>query len=147
MRRWVLFGCALAVTALIVFLPYKHAQTMILGTATTSAIYEEIAHIGLRNLPYLAFLFLLLPPLLIVQVWRSPVQWYKRLLFVLEGLAALAATLLMALLMTMELFEEKVRYTPVLYLSIGWVLLGSICAFVVVSSKAYGKFSGAFGGQ
>ena len=43
-------------------------------------------------------------------------------------------------------FPADVRYTPVFYVSIAWVLFGSVFAFAVMSRKLYGRLGGFVGG-
>ena len=140
MKKTIILSSALVISALIISLPYKESKAIMLGVTIHWAIYKDIAALFTLGLwTHIAVLFVLLPPLLLIEVGQTPLRWYKKLLFLFEGIFAFLAALLIYFMMSFELFEAGVILTPIFYLSLAWVIFGGIAAIVLMKKKLYEK--------
>lgn len=138
MKRTIFILLFLVISALIIILPYKEHTPLFLGPNVKSAIYEDIVAIFTSGLWInVALLFVLLPLVLLLQVKRSPLTWYKKVFFILEGIFALLAAFVMLCVPLIQLLLMVL--TPIYYLSLVWVLLGGIASFLLASKKLYDK--------
>jgi hypothetical protein len=138
MKRTIFVLLFLVISALIIILPYKEHTPLFLGPNVKSAIYEDIVAIFTSGLWInVALLFVLLPLVLLLQVKRSPLTWYKKVFFILEGIFALLAAFVMLCVPLIQLLLMVL--TPIYYLSLAWVLLGAIASFLLASKKLYDK--------
>jgi len=141
MKRIIAISLFLVISALIIILPYRESTLILLGGVNVKrAIYQEIAAIFTLGLwTYVAFLFVLIPLVLLLQIRQSPLTWYKRVFFLLEGIIALLAALVMSFHMFSSLFEAEVILTPIFYVALCWVILGVIASILLAIKKLYAK--------
>jgi hypothetical protein len=136
-----IFGL-LVISALIIALPYKEYPTLFPDVTIKITIYREIIKIFTPGIwTHVAFLFVLLPPVLFLQVGPSPLRIYKRVLFLAEGILAFLAAFLMLIIMSINpsALSHLVIIKPMFYLSLGWVLLGTITAILLMTETIYNK--------
>jgi hypothetical protein len=140
MKRIIVISIFLIISALIIILPYRESTLILLGGVTVkTSIYKDIAAIFTKGLwTYISFLFVLLPLALLLQIRQSPLRWYKRVFFLLEGIIALYAALVMSFYMSYELLESAV-FTPICYVAVCWVLLGAIASILLAIKRLYTK--------
>ncbi len=140
MQKTILIFVLLVISALIIALPYKEYPTLFPDTTIKITIYKEIIKIVTPGIwTHVAFLFVLLPPLLFIQVGPSPLRIYKRVLFLAEGILALLAAFLMLIIMSINpsALAQLVIIKPMFYLSLCWVLLGAITAIFLMTKAIY----------
>jgi hypothetical protein len=142
MKKTILIFLSLAISALIIALPYKEYPTLYPDVTITITIYGEIIKIFTPGIwTHVAFLFVLLPPVLFLQVRPSPLRIYKRILFLAEGILAFLAAFLMLIIMSINpsALSQLVIIKPMFYLSLCWVLVGTIAAVLLMIKKIYDK--------
>jgi len=142
MKKTIILFLSLIISALIIILPYKEYPTLFPDSTVKIVIYKNIAAIFTDGLwAYAAFLFVLLPSVLLIQIRRSPLTAYKKALFLLEGILALLAAFLMLVMMSINprTLAELVIIKPMFYLSLCWVLLGAITSILLMNKKIYDK--------
>jgi hypothetical protein len=61
--------------------------------------------------------------------------------FLLEGITALFAALVMSYIMFFSIPLVSVIFTPIFYVALCWVLLGAIASILLAIKKLYGKAS------
>ena len=132
----------LVIGAFIIALPYKEYPTLFPDATIKITIYREIIKIFTPGIwTHVAFLFVLLPPVLFFQVRPSPLRMYKRALFLAEGILAFLAAFLMLIIMSISpsALAQLVIIKPMFYLSLCWVLLGAITAILLMTKTIYNK--------
>jgi hypothetical protein len=142
MKKTILIFLSLIISGLIIFLPYKEYPTFYPDTTIKITIYREIIKIFTPGIwTHVAFLFVLLPPVLLIQVGRSPLRLYKRILFLVEAIFAFLAILLMLIIMSISpsSLAQIVIIKPMFYLSVCWVFLGAIAAILLMTKMIYDK--------
>lgn len=142
MKKTILIFLSLVISATIIVLPYKEYPTLFPDTTIKITIYREIIKIFTPGMwRHVAFLFVLLPPALLIQVGRSSLRLYKKALFFVEGIFAFLAALLMLIIMSINpsSLAQLVMIKPMFYLSLCWVLLASIAAILLMAEKVYDK--------
>jgi hypothetical protein len=140
MKRTILIFLSLIITVLIVALPYKKSVALLFGATYHAAIYEQIATLFKLGLwTRVAFLFVLLPIFLLIQIGQPTLRVYKKVLFIVEGIIALLAALVMYVSMSFELFELDMILTPIFYLALSWVIVGGLTAIFLAKKKIYEK--------
>jgi hypothetical protein len=140
MKRIVLIFLSLVMSGLIIILPYKEYPTLFPDTTIKITIYRGITTIFTLGIwTHVAFLFVLLPPVLFLQVRLSPLQVYKRALFLAEGILAFLAAFLMLIIMSISpsALAQLVIIKPMFYLSLCWVFLGAIIAILLMTKTIY----------
>jgi hypothetical protein len=140
MKKTILIFLSLAISALIIVLPYKEYPLLFPDTTLKITIYREIIKIVTPGIwTHVAFLFVLLPPLLFIQVGPSSLRIYKRILFLVEAILALLAAFLMLIIMSISpsALAQLVIIKPMFYLSLCWVLLGAIIAILFMTKTIY----------
>jgi hypothetical protein len=127
----------------MIILPYKETTDTFLGPKIIikRAIYEDIGMIFNGLWTHVTFLFVLLPSVLLIQIRRSPLTVYKKVLLLLEGIIALLAAFVMFIFMTLQFDVLALEWilTPVYYLSLSWVILGVIASILLTKKKMYDK--------
>lgn len=143
MKRIIVISLFIVISALIVILPYRESTQILLPADLTlkDSIYKDIAAIFTSKVgwAYISFLFVLLPLALLLQIKQSPLRWYKRMFFLLEGIIALFAALVMSYIMFFSIPFESVLFTPIFYVAVCWVLLGTIASILLAIKKLYDK--------
>jgi hypothetical protein len=144
MKRIIVISLFLVISALIIILPYKEYQTELMpGEGNLQvAIYKNIAWTfsGPGLWWNVSFLFVLLPLFLLLQIRQSPLTWYKKMFFILEGIFALLAAFLMFFMMiSAGIWPELLVLKPMFYISMSWVILGAIASILLVTKKMYDK--------
>src|SRR4030042_3237799 len=141
MKRIIVISIFVVISPLIVILPYRESALILLpGLTLKESIYKNIAQIFTEGMwTYISFLFVLLPLVLLLQVRQSPLTWYKRVFFLLEGIIALLAALVMSYQMFFSIPFESVTFTPIFYVALCWVLLGAIASILLAIKKLYDK--------
>jgi hypothetical protein len=132
----------LAVSALIIALPYKEYPTLFPDVTIKVSIYREIIKIFTPGIwTHVAFLFVLLPPVLFLQIGPLPLRTYKRVVFFAEGVLAFMAAFLMLIIMSINpsVLSQLVIIKPMFYLALCWVLAGTITAFLLMTKTIYNK--------
>jgi hypothetical protein len=140
MKKTILIFVSLVISALIIALPYKEYPTLFPDTTIKITIYREIIKIVTPGIwTHVAFLFVLLPPVLFLQVRPSLLRIYKRTLFLAEGILAFLAAFLMLIIMSINpsALAQLVIIKPMFYLSLCWVLLGAIAAILLMTKTIY----------
>jgi hypothetical protein len=140
MKRIVLIFLSLVMSGLIIILPYKEYPTLFPDTTIKITIYKDITTIFTLGIwTHVAFLFVLLPPVLFLQVRLSPLKVYKRALFLAEGILAFLAAFLMLIIMSIgpSALAQLVIIKPMFYLSLCWVFLGAIIAILLMTKTIY----------
>jgi hypothetical protein len=111
-------------------------------TAIKVTIYREIIKIFTPGMwRHLAFVFVLLPTILFFQITPSLLKVYKKILFMIEGIAAFFAAFFMFIIMSVNplSFAQAVVIKPLFYFSLCWVLFASIAAILLMSENVYNK--------
>jgi hypothetical protein len=142
MKKTIIFFISLSISFLLIILPYKEYLTLIPDTTIKITIYGEIIKLFTPGIwTHVAFLFVLLPPLLFLQIGRASLKIYKRILFLIEGIAAFFAIFLMFVIMSINplSLERFVTIRPLFYLSLCWVFLAAIAAILLMSENVYDK--------
>jgi hypothetical protein len=142
MKKTIIIILSLIISALIIVLPYKEYPMLFPDATSKITIYKEIIKIFTPAIwTHVAFLFVLLPPVLLIQVGRSPLRLYKKALFFVEGIFAFLATSLMLIIMSISpsSLAQLVMIKPMFYLSLCWVLLAAIAAILLMTKKIYDK--------
>jgi len=140
MKRTALIFLSLVISALIIALPYKKSTALLFGATYHVAIYAQIAALVKLGLwTRVAFLFVLLPIFLPIQIRQPTLRVYKKVLFIAEGITALLAALVMYVSMSFNLFEQDIILTPIFYLALSWVILGGLTAILLAKKKVYEK--------
>jgi hypothetical protein len=143
MKRIIVISLFVIITALIVILPYRESTQILLPADLTlkDSIYKDIAAIFTSKVgwTYISFLFVLLPLALLLQIKQSPLRWYKRMFFLLEGIIALFAASVMSYIMSFSIPLESATFTPIFYAALCWVLLGAIASILLAIKKLYDK--------
>lgn len=142
MKKTILIFLSLVISALIITLPYKEYPTLFPDTTIKITIYREIIKIFTPGIwTHVAFLFVLLLPVLLIQVKPSPLRVYKRALFLLEGILAFLAAFLMLIIMSISpsSLAQLVIIKPMFYLSLSWVFLAAITAILLMIKTTYDK--------
>jgi len=142
MKKTILIFLSLVISALIIALPYKEYPTLFPDTTIKITIYKDIATIFTLGIwTHVAFLFVLLPPVLFIQVGPSPLRIYKRALFLAEGILAFLAAFLMLIIMSISpsALAQLVIIKPMFYLSLCWVFLAAITAILLMTKTIYDK--------
>jgi hypothetical protein len=142
MKKTIIFFLSLFISAVLIVLPYKEYPTLLPGSNVKIVIYRHIVSIFTEGLwAYAAFLFVLLPSVLLIQIGRSPLTVYKKALFLVEGILALLAAFLMLVMMSINprTLAELVIIKPMFYLSLCWVLLGAITSILLAIKSIYDK--------
>jgi len=140
MKKTILIFLSLIIGALIIALPYKEYPLLFPDTTIKITIYREIIKIFTPGIwTHVAFLFVLLPPVLFIQVRPSPLRIYKRALFLTEGILAFSAAFLMLIIMSISpsSLAQLVIIKPMFYLSLCWVFLGTIIAILLMTKTIY----------
>ncbi len=140
MKKTILIFVLLVTSALIIALPYKEYPTLFPDATIKITIYREIIKIVTPGIwTHVAFLFVLLPPFLFLQVRPSPLRIYKRVFFLAEGLLAFLAAFLMLIIMSINppAIAQLVIIKPLFYLSLCWVLLGTITSILLMTKTIY----------
>ena len=141
MKRIIVISLFLVISALIIILPYRESTLILLGGVNVKrAIYQEIAAIFTLGLwTYVAFLFVLLPLALLLQIRQSPLRWYQRVFFLLGGIIALFAALVIYMSSAIPMPLVFSVNTPIFYVALYWVLLGAIASILLAIKKLYAK--------
>jgi hypothetical protein len=142
MKKIILILLSLLISALIIFLPYKEYPSLAPDFTIKKTIYREIITIFTLGMwRHIAFVFVLLPLVLFLQIRPSSLKIYKRALFLIEGLAAFFAFFLMFIIMSVvpSAFMQLVIIKPIFYLALWWVLFGAIAAILLMTKKVYDK--------
>ena len=142
MKKIILIFLSLVISALTIVLPYKEYPTLSPDITIKITIYREIIKIFTLGMwRHVAFLFVLLPPVLFLQIRPSSLKIYKRALFLIEGSAAFFAFFLMFIIMSIipSALERIVIITPMFYLSLCWVFLGALAAILLMTKMIYDK--------
>jgi hypothetical protein len=132
----------LAISALVIALPYKEYPTLFPDVTIKVSIYREIIKLFTPGIwTHVAFLFVLLPPALFLQIGPLPLRIYKRVLFFAEGVLAFLAAFLMLIIMSINpsALSQLVIIKPMFYLALCWVLVGTIIAFLLMTKTIYNK--------
>ncbi len=140
MKKTILISVSLVISALIIALPYKEYPTLFPDITIKITIYKEIIKIFSPGIwTHVTFLFVLLPPVLFVQVGQRSLQAYKRVLFFAEGILAFFAAFLMLIIMSINpsALAQLVIIKPMFYLSLCWVLLGALTALLLMTKTIY----------
>jgi hypothetical protein len=144
MKKTITIIGLLAISALVIALPYKEYPTFYPDVTIKISIYREIIKIFTPGIwTHVAFLFVLLPPVLFLQIGPSPLRIYKRVLFFAEGVLAFLAAFLMLIIMSINplALSQLVIIKPMYYLSLCWVLVGTITTFLLVTKTIYNKLA------
>jgi hypothetical protein len=142
MKKTILISLSLVINALIIALPYKEYPTLFPDVTIKITIYREIIKIFTPGIwTHVAFLFVLLPPVLFLQVGPSPLRIYQRVLFLAEGILAFLAAFLMLIIMSINpsSLAHLVIIKPMFYLSLCWVFLAAITAILLMTKTIYDK--------
>lgn len=140
MKKTIIIFLSLIISALIIVLPYKKSVALLFGATYHAAIYEQIAALFKLGLwTRVAFLFVLLPIFLLIQIRQPTLRVYKKVLFIVEGIIALLAALVMYVSMIFDVFEIDIILTPIFYLALSWVILGGLTAILLAKKKIYEK--------
>jgi hypothetical protein len=140
MKRALIIFLSLIISALIIVLPYKKSAALLFGAAYHPAIYTQITALFKLGLwTRTAFLFVLLPIFLLIQIGQSTLRVYKKVLFIVEGIIALLAALVMYVSMSFNIFEQDIILTPIFYLALSWVIVGGLAAISLAKKKIYEK--------
>jgi len=138
MKRIIVISLFLVISALIVILPYEES-TSIIGTSKVS-IYKDIASIFTEGCSAcIVVLFVLLPLALLLQIRQSPLRWYQRVFFLLEGIIALFAALVIYMSSAIPMPLVFSVNTPIFYVALYWVLLGAIASILLAIKRLYVK--------
>lgn len=142
MKKIILISLLLVISALIILLPYKEYPLLFPDTTLKITIYEEIIKLFTPGIwTHVAFLFVLLPPVLFLQVSLSPLKAYKKALFLAEGILAFLAVFLMLIIMSISpsSLAQLVIIKPTFYISLWWVFLAAITAILLMTKTIYDK--------
>jgi hypothetical protein len=142
MKKTILISLSLVISALIIALPYKEYPTLFPDVTIKITIYREIIKIFTPGIwTHVAFLFVLLPPVLFLQVGPSPLRIYQRVLFLAEGILAFLAAFLMLIIMSINpsSLAHLVIIKPMFYLSLCWVFLAAMTAILLMTKTIYDK--------
>jgi hypothetical protein len=142
MKKTILIFLSLVISAFIIAVPYKEYPTLFPDVTIKITIYREIIKIFIPGIwTHVAFLFVLLPPVLFLQVGPSPLRIYKRALFLAEGIVAFLAAFLMLIIMSISpsSLVHLVIIKPMFYLSLCWVLLAAMTAILLMTKTIYDK--------
>ena len=142
MKKIIIIFLSLFISCLIIALPYKEYPTLSPEITIKITIYREIIKIFAPGMwRHLAFVFVLLPTILLFQIRPSLLRVYKKALFMIEGIAAFFASFLMVIIMSVNpvSFAQAVVIKPMFYFSFCWVLFASIAATLLMSENVYNK--------
>ncbi|MCJ7664329.1 MAG: hypothetical protein MUO24_08820 [Desulfobacterales bacterium] len=140
MKRTILIFLSLVISALIIALPYKKSVEIFAGATYHVAIYAQIVALFKLGLwTRVAFLFVLLPIFLLIQIRQPTLRVYKKVLFIVEGIIALSAALVMYVSMSFNFFEQDMILTPIFYLALSWVIVWGLAAILLAKKKIYEK--------
>ena len=144
MKKTIIIFLSLFISCLIITLPYKEYPTLSPETTIKITIYREIIKIFIPGMwRHIAFVFVLLPTILLFQITPSLLRIYKKALFMIEGVAAFFAAFFMFIIMSVNplSFAQAVIIKPMFYLSFCWVLFASVGAILLMAEKVYNKVS------
>ncbi len=141
MKRIIVISIFVVISVLIVILPYRLNTTPLApDLILKNSIYKDIAVIFTEGMwGYISFLFVLLPLALLLQIRQSPLRWYQRVFFLLEGIIALFAALVIYMSSAIPMPLVFSVNTPIFYVALYWVLLGAIASILLAIKRLYVK--------